>query len=76
HVVEVQDESAQGTSEILYFHTDHLGTPRELTDVSGHIVWSATYKAWGNTAKIEHPGRFVHQVVGNTLVERWQEQSD
>ncbi|WP_263147987.1 hypothetical protein, partial [Pseudomonas sp. RIT-PI-AD] len=23
HVVEVQDESTQGTAEILYFHTDH-----------------------------------------------------
>jgi RHS repeat-associated protein len=30
-----------------------LGTPRELTDKNGDIRWSATYKAWGNTLKVE-----------------------
>jgi hypothetical protein len=26
---------------------DHLGTPRELVDAEGEIVWSASNKAWG-----------------------------
>ena len=42
-------------SRTYYVHTDHLGTPRELTNNSGDIVWSASYKAWGATASIEHP---------------------
>jgi RHS repeat-associated protein len=28
-------------------HTDQIGTPLEMTDVDGQIVWQATYKAWG-----------------------------
>ncbi|WP_147105077.1 RHS repeat-associated core domain-containing protein [Tateyamaria sp. syn59] len=27
--------------------TDHLGTPREIVDGSGAILWSATYRLWG-----------------------------
>ncbi|WP_183022143.1 MULTISPECIES: RHS domain-containing protein [Delftia] len=35
-------------------HTDHLGTPRELTNADGDIVWATSYKAWGATASIDH----------------------
>ncbi|PMZ21558.1 MULTISPECIES: RHS repeat domain-containing protein, partial [unclassified Pseudomonas] len=35
---------------------DHLGTPQELTDYSGEIVWSATYKAYGKLASLKHFG--------------------
>jgi len=64
------------TAEILYFHTDHLGTPRELTDERGRIVWSATYKAWGNTAQIDHPAQPIRRVIGNTQLETWEAQGD
>ena len=37
---------------IQYYHTDHLGTPRELTDTAGNITWEATYQTWGNTLKV------------------------
>jgi len=37
--------SSKSSVEVLYYHTDHLGTPRELTDAPGHTAWSATYKA-------------------------------
>ncbi|MBD9417585.1 RHS domain-containing protein, partial [Pseudomonas sp. PDM16] len=63
-------------AEILYYHTDHLGTPRELTDKDGHIVWSATYKAWGNTAKIEQPGRLITGTQGSAQIQRWEEQEN
>lgn len=63
-------------AEIHYYHTDHLGTPRELTDKDGHIVWSATYKAWGNTAKIERPGRLITDIQGNVQIQRWEEQEN
>ncbi|HKX29151.1 MAG TPA: RHS repeat-associated core domain-containing protein [Blastocatellia bacterium] len=29
------------------YHNDHLGTPRELTDERGNIVWSASYDVYG-----------------------------
>ena len=40
-------------AQVLYIHTDHLGTPRELSDIHGHIRWSASYQTWGNTLRIE-----------------------
>jgi RHS repeat-associated protein len=39
-------------NNINYYHTDHLGTPREVTNYQGEIVWEAQYKTWGNTAKV------------------------
>ena len=41
--------------QVRYYHNDHLGTPRELSSDDGQIVWQATYKAWGNTLKVERP---------------------
>ena len=35
---------------IYHYHLDHLGTPQEMTDNAGQIVWSASYKAYGNLA--------------------------
>ena len=56
-----QDEYEEATSNVVslkdwrvrYYHNDHLGTPRELSDEDGGIVWQATYRAWGNTLKVE-----------------------
>jgi RHS repeat-associated protein len=36
-----------GKAQIHYIHTDHLGTPQEVTDGEGRIEWSADYSAWG-----------------------------
>ncbi|WP_114942159.1 RHS repeat-associated core domain-containing protein [Pseudomonas putida] len=33
--------------KLYYFHTDQIGTPWELTDSEGEIVWQATYRSWG-----------------------------
>ncbi|MCK0194896.1 RHS domain-containing protein [Ornithobacterium rhinotracheale] len=29
-----------------------MGTPNELTDEKGEVVWLADYEVWGNTAKV------------------------
>ena len=58
-------------SRTYYVHTDHLGTPRELTNNAGDIVWAATYKAWGATASIEHPPTQQTVQVGNTAQVQW-----
>ena len=33
-------------NDINHYHTDHLGTPRELTNQQGEITWKATYRTW------------------------------
>jgi RHS repeat-associated protein len=45
---------------------DHLGTPRELLDIEGKVVWSVSYKAWGEVdevqvKEVECPIRFPGQ---------------
>lgn len=38
--------------QIYHYHNDHLGTPSELTNRQGEVVWLADYEAWGNTARV------------------------
>ncbi|MBB3257525.1 RHS repeat-associated protein [Paraburkholderia bannensis] len=57
----------------LFYQNDHLGTPQELVDASGKVVWLARYKAWGgkrnapygkiDPAEAENPIRFQGQYL-------------
>lgn len=52
--------------KIYHYHLDHLGTPRELTDDQGKIVWKVRYKTYGNVAvkeveEVENNIRFQGQ---------------
>lgn len=53
--------------QIHHYHLDHLGTPQEITDSKGDIVWQAQYKAYGQLAgfakqpTINNPLRFQGQ---------------
>lgn len=53
-------------ARIYYYHLDHLGTPQELTNTQGDLVWSVTYRAYGNVVRavvqeIDNPLRFQGQ---------------
>ncbi|MFJ4065893.1 RHS repeat-associated core domain-containing protein [Pseudomonas sp. NPDC089996] len=54
------DQAEGEEQKLYYFHTDQIGTPLELTDSDGTIVWQATYRSWG---AIEHTA--VAQVEQN-----------
>ncbi|MGF6118675.1 RHS repeat-associated protein [Janthinobacterium lividum] len=58
-------DGAAAHDRITHYHCDHLGTPRELTDAQGNLVWSGRYKAWGRLlhveGEIEQPLRFQGQ---------------
>jgi RHS repeat-associated protein len=43
----VDQSEVEPEQKLYYFHTDQIGTPLEMTDTDGQIVWQATYKAWG-----------------------------
>ena len=55
--------------EFYYFHNDHLGTPRRITDQNGIIVWPANYVPFGETTittnTISNPFRFPGQYYDN-----------
>ncbi|WP_415639806.1 RHS repeat-associated core domain-containing protein, partial [Pseudomonas floridensis] len=44
----VDQREGEAENTLYYFHTDQIGTPLEMTDTDGQIVWQATYKAWGS----------------------------
>lgn len=52
-------------SEIEIYHTDYLGTPKEVTDQRGEIVWQGNYDEFGKitaaTARTEQNIRFQGQ---------------
>ncbi|WP_227526145.1 RHS domain-containing protein [Psychrobacter sp. FDAARGOS_221] len=37
---------------VYHYHNDKLGTPNELTNDDGEVVWLADYEVYGNTAKV------------------------
>ncbi|MCU0127170.1 RHS domain-containing protein, partial [Pseudomonas vlassakiae] len=46
-------DQAEGEGQKLYyFHTDQIGTPLELTDSDGTIVWQASYRSWGSVEQL------------------------
>ncbi len=47
--------------EVLIYWLDHLGTPQEITNESGELVWQVALKAWGGV------DRSLIEVVGNNL---------
>ncbi len=46
------DQAEGEEQKLYYFHTYQIGTPLELTDRDGKIVWQATYRSWGNVEQL------------------------
>ena len=42
--------AAQALAGVYFIHTDHLGTPRVVSDQVGTVVWKADYDAFGKAA--------------------------
>ena len=40
-------EDGESRQQILYFHCDQIGIPREMTDKDGNLVWFGNYTGWG-----------------------------
>ncbi|MDR3631699.1 MAG: RHS repeat-associated core domain-containing protein [Desulfocapsaceae bacterium] len=62
----------QNTPEIYYFINDHLGTPQQLVDASGTVVWQAAYLPFGKaqvttetiTNNLRFPGQYYDSETG------------
>ena len=63
--IQAAADGATPQDRMVHYHCDHLGTPRELTDAQGNVVWSGRYKAWGRLlhaeGEITQPLRFQGQ---------------
>ena len=40
-------EDGESRQQTHYFHCDHIGIPREMTDKDGNLVWFGNYTGWG-----------------------------
>ena len=45
--------------KIYYYHCNHLGTPQELSDEKGDIVWLSYDRAWGGSFDSLYKQQFV-----------------
>jgi RHS repeat-associated protein len=50
----------QEQGEVFTYVNDHLGTPRELLDQAGVVVWAGTHSAWGVIGESWSPERGKH----------------
>lgn len=48
--------------QVYHYHNDQLGTPNELTNDKGEVIWLADYEAWGNTAKVVWHKQVIDQM--------------
>ncbi|WP_063613826.1 RHS repeat-associated core domain-containing protein, partial [Pseudomonas sp. ICMP 10191] len=48
----VDEKEGEVENKVYYFHTDQIGTPLEMTDAEGQIVWQAKYRPWGAVEKL------------------------
>ena len=46
------DQAEGEEQKLYYFHTDQIGTPLEMSDSEGAIVWQATYRSWGTIEQL------------------------
>ncbi len=60
-------------NEYYFYQNDHLGTPQEMTTVSGAVVWSAKYPSFGKaeidpaftvTNNLRFPGQYFDSESG------------
>ena len=58
-ITDYQDQNR--AQEILYYHCDQIGVPRELSDQDGHIVWTGYPDAWGYLKNETQAREGIHQ---------------
>ena len=60
-----QDTRPKSKIQVYHYHNDQLGTPNELTNSQGEVVWLADYEAWGNTVKVIYNKIEINQIQVN-----------
>ena len=40
-------EDGESRQQTRYFHCDHIGIPRKMTDKDGNLLWFGDYYGWG-----------------------------
>lgn len=51
---QIRRHSPEAEGEVLLYWLDHIGTPLELSNENGALVWQVALKAWGGVARVYH----------------------
>ena len=62
-------KQSKGFDDVWFYHCDHLGTPQEMTDHTGSIIWKAEYKAWGECKAEKAKSSFFEnsEIISNNI---------
>ena len=65
-IAQIRRDDPAAAGEVFHYHLDHLGTPQEVTNDDGALVWQAELTAWGTVRQqaagvVENPIRFQGQ---------------
>lgn len=62
-------KTAKDFKDFWFYHCDHLGTPQEMTDHTGAVIWKAEYKAWGECKAEKAKSNFFEdsEIISNNI---------
>ncbi|MFD1794911.1 hypothetical protein FQV27_05495 [Paracoccus aurantiacus] len=49
---QIRRHSAEEEARVLLYWLDHLGTPQEVSNENGELVWQVSLKAWGGVDRV------------------------
>lgn len=63
------EKQSKEFDDVWFYHCDHLGTPQEMTDHTGAIIWKAEYKAWGECKTEKAKSNFFEnsEIISNNI---------
>ncbi|WP_443192673.1 RHS repeat domain-containing protein [Neisseria animaloris] len=60
-LAQIFDSHKDRQQYLFYFHNNQIGTPHEMTDIHGNLLWYGSYSAWGSLASEKRIYENVHQ---------------
>ncbi len=62
-------KKAKDLNDVWFYHCDHLGTPQEMSDHTGAVIWKANYLAWGECKAEKAKSNFFEnsEIISNNI---------
>ncbi|WP_082392058.1 RHS repeat domain-containing protein, partial [Neisseria sp. 83E34] len=60
-LAQVFDNHKDRQQYLFYFHNNQIGTPHEMTDIHGNLLWYGSYSAWGSLSSENKIYPNIHQ---------------
>ena len=64
-VLDNVEKAKQPLVKIYHYHNNHLGTPQELSDENGNIIWLSYDRAWGGSFDTIYKQQFIDNFALN-----------